>query len=109
MDVSREIYARVVPVMAVVREAAGGDPGTAELERTSKQQTLSAHQMLAEHLGERGCLREDMDVHQAGEVLYGLLSLELYVLFTSELGWSPVRWQQWAGDAVVRAVLRPGA
>lgn len=37
------------------------------------------------------------------------VSRELDVLLTSEIGWSPARRQHWAGDAVVRAVLRPGA
>lgn len=108
LDVSRDIYARVSPVMRVVREAAGSDPEMAEQQRLSRSQTLTAHRMLAEHLAERGCLRAGMDVDEAGEVLYGLVSLDLYVLFVDELGWSPARWQEWATDAVVRTVLHPG-
>lgn len=106
LDMSRVVYARVAPVMRVVREA-GSDPETAEQQRVNKRQTLTAHRALAEHLSQRGSLREDMAVEQAGEVLYGLVSLELYVLFTDELGWSPEQWQGWTTDAVVRAVLRP--
>lgn len=104
LDVSRDIYARVSPVMRVVREAAGSDPEMAEQQRLSRSQSLTAHRVLAE----RGCLRAGMDVDEAGEVLYGLVSLDLYVLFVDELGWSPARWQEWATDAVVMTVLHPG-
>jgi AcrR family transcriptional regulator len=107
MRMSREVYERIVPIMRVVHEASGSDPDMAEQRRTSKEQTLRAHRALAEHLHERGALREDLDVDTAGEVLYTLVSLEVHLLTTAELGWSAQRWERWACDTVVRAVLRP--
>lgn len=106
LDVSAQVYARVVPIMRVVHEASGSDPDLGEQERTNKQQTLQAHRVLAEHLADRDALRADLTVEAAGEVLYALVSLELYVLLTDELGWPVTRWQDWTADAITRTVLR---
>lgn len=105
-EVSQEIYERIVPIMRVVREAAGSDPDMEAQERTNRQQTLTAHGMLAEHLADRGALREDLDVADAAEQLFVVFGLEVHVLTTGELGWSPERWRSWAVSTAVRTVLR---
>lgn len=105
-EVSREIYGRVVPIMRVVREAAGSDADMAAQQATNRRQTLAAHRLLAEHLADRDALRDGLDVTTAGEVLYALLGIDGYVLVTDELGWEPARWQEWVEDLVLRTVLR---
>lgn len=105
-EVSQEIYERIVPVMRVVREAAGSDPDMDAQERTNRQQTLAAHGMLAEHLAERGALRADLDVVAAAEELFVLFGIDLHVLTTRELGWSVDRWRTWAVTTAAATVLR---
>lgn len=102
---SARIYRRIVPIMRVVREAAGSDPETAEQEQTNRTQTLAAHRMLAEELHARGALREGLDVTAAAEELFVLMSLDVYVLVTTGLGWSPERWRTWSATTAARAVL----
>lgn len=105
-EVSHEIYERIVPVMRVVREAAGSDPDMDAQERTNRRQTLAAHGMLAAHLAERGALRADLDETAAAEELFVLFGLDVHVLVTRELGWSVDRWRAWAVATAVRTVLR---
>jgi AcrR family transcriptional regulator len=105
-EVSVEIYDRIAPIMRVVREASGSDPDMAEQEQTNRSQTLTAHRMLAEHLAERDALREGLSIEQAASELFVLMSLEVYVLTTASLGWSPTRWRDWAAGTATRSVLR---
>lgn len=103
--VGREIYERVLPIMRVVHEAAGSEPELAAQELTNRRQTLAAHRVLAEHLADRGALRDGLDVGRAADELYALLGMDLFVLLTSELGWSVADWDAWVRRAVRATVL----
>lgn len=105
-EVSQEIYERIVPVMRVVRQAAGSDPDMEAQERTNRQQTLAAHGMLAEHLAERRALRHDLDVAGAAEQLFVIFGIDVHVLTTGELAWPVERWRSWAVATAARTVLR---
>jgi hypothetical protein len=71
----------------------------------NQQQRRTAHRMFAEHLAERGALRPDLIVQEATDIVFALISLELYVLLTSECGWTDERWRSWTASAVRDAVL----
>ena len=105
VELSGDIFARVAPVMGVVRDAAGSDPEMATQWQTNREQTLTAHRVLAEKLGDLHAFRPGMTVAKATDVIYGLLSLELYLLFTDERGWSADRWQDWVNETLTRAIL----
>lgn len=104
-SLASEVFGRVARIRWMAVTASANDADLAAQERINREQTLASHRVLAEHLDERGALREDLTVEAAGEVLYGLSSLELYVLFTMELGWSSQRWEAWVVDVVMRTVL----
>jgi hypothetical protein len=44
--------------------------------------------------------RAHLSVEHAADVLFGLLSPELYLLFVRDRGWTPERWQQWVYDTL---------
>ncbi|MFF4779153.1 TetR/AcrR family transcriptional regulator, partial [Microtetraspora fusca] len=44
--------------------------------------------------------RAEVSVEEAADLLYGLLSPELYLLFVRERGWTRERWEQWVGDTL---------
>lgn len=62
--------------------------------------------MFAQTLADRGALRPGMDTEEAADTLFGLLSPELYTLYTAQLGWSAERWTKWATGAVTRQLLK---
>jgi hypothetical protein len=40
-------------------------------------------------------VRADLSVEYAADMLYGMLSPELYLLFVRDRGWTPQHWEQW--------------
>jgi AcrR family transcriptional regulator len=108
MHTSRAIFARVAPIMIIVRDAASNDPDMAAQWEINQEQRHIAHRLLAQQLADRRALRAGLSVEEATDILFALISLELYVLLTIERRWPPSQWERWCTDTVVRTVLRPG-
>ena len=106
---SREIFSRVAPVLRIVRDAAGSDPEMAAQWEINQQQRHTAHRALAEILDAKGALRPGLTVDEAADILFALLSLEIFILLTVERGWPPEQWERWAARTVSDTVLtQPG-
>lgn len=103
---SRVIFGRVAPMLSVVRDAAGADPEMAEQWRANQRERYIAHRALAEILAAKKALRPGLTVQNAADVIFTLLSPEVYLLLTMERGWSPGRWQRWLTGTIAQAVLR---
>jgi hypothetical protein len=43
----------------------------------------------------------------AADLLYAVLSTELYLLFVDDRGWSPDQWEQWAYDTLLPQLCSP--
>jgi hypothetical protein len=54
-------------------------------------QTTAARSLMA-----KPGARTDVSAEHAADVLFGLLSPEVYLLFVRDRGWTPERWEQWA-------------
>jgi hypothetical protein len=79
----------------------------AEQWRVNEGQRYIAHRSLAELLAAKGdALRPGLTVDEAADVIFTLLSPEVYLLLTAVRGWPPARWQDWAADTIARAILR---
>lgn len=83
------ILARVAPIMGVVRDAAGHDPEMAAQWAANEQQRVTAFHLLAQLLADRNSLRSGMSMETATDIIFALLSIELYLLFTATRGWTP--------------------
>jgi AcrR family transcriptional regulator len=103
---SRAIFGRVAPMLSIVRDAAGADPEMAEQWRTNQHERYIAHRTLTEILAAKKALRPGLTVHNAADIIFTLLSPEVYLLLTAERGWSPAQWQSWLTDTIAHAVLR---
>ena len=101
----RVIFARVAPMLSIVRDAAGADPEMAEQWRTNQHERYLAHRTLAEILAAKKALRPGMTVQNAADVIFTLLSPEVYLLLTAERGWSPAQWQRWLTNTIAQAIL----
>ncbi|SHM58931.1 TetR/AcrR family transcriptional regulator [Cryptosporangium aurantiacum] len=102
----REILGRITPVMTIVREAMGTDPDLAAQWRTNAEQRVIAHRMLTDALAAQDALRPGLTVERATDLVYSLLSPELYALLTVERGWTPDEWEEWATETLRSAILR---
>ncbi|MFB7294660.1 hypothetical protein [Streptomyces rubiginosohelvolus] len=50
--------------------------------------------------------RPDVDTARAADLLYGLLSPELYLIFTRDRDWSPDVWEAWARTALLAQLCK---
>jgi hypothetical protein len=48
-----------------------------------------------------------VSAEHAADVLFGLLSPELYLLFVRERGWEPARWEAWAFETLRSQLCAP--
>lgn len=99
------VMLRVAALLEVVRGAAPSDPELAALRQANTDQRRTVHTVFAQALADRGALRPGMDTEEAADTLLGLLSPELYTLYTAQLGWSTEHWTEWATGAVTRQLL----
>lgn len=107
LENSRVIYGRVAPLLSIVRDAAGADREASEQWRANQEQRYLAHRTLAEILAAKdSALREGVTVDQAADVIFTIVSLEVYLLLTSVRGWQPRQWQDWVADTLALAILR---
>jgi hypothetical protein len=49
--------------------------------------------------------RAGLSAEQAADVMFALLSPELYLLLVRDRGWSPERWEEWTRE-LLRTQLR---
>lgn len=103
---SRVIFGRVAPMLSIVRDAAGADPDMAAQWQANQHERYIAHRTLAEILAAKQALRPDLTVQQAADIIFTLLSPEVYLLLAAERGWSPAQWQDWLTGTIAQAVLR---
>ncbi|HEV7646942.1 MAG TPA: helix-turn-helix domain-containing protein [Actinophytocola sp.] len=102
---SKAIFMRVAPIMRVVRDAAAVDEAMAEQWAVNQTQRATAHRALVEVLAAKGPLRDGLTVDRATDIVFSLISFEVYLLLTVERGWSADAWERFITATVADAVL----
>ncbi|MER5645345.1 helix-turn-helix domain-containing protein [Streptosporangium sp. NPDC002524] len=102
---TREILGRVAPLMPLIANAAATDPQIAAQWPDGPDPRYTVHRTAAQALVGKPDARPDVSVAMAADLLFGLLSPQLYLLFVQDRGWSPDRWEEWA-YATLTAQLR---
>ncbi|CAL9353830.1 hypothetical protein SUDANB121_00532 [Nocardiopsis dassonvillei] len=94
------VMERVAGLLEAVRGGAA-DPDLAALWRTNVEQRRTVQRVFADALADRGALRPGLGAQEAADLMLGLLSPELFTLYTVHLG----RSAQWWREHTTRAVL----
>ncbi|GGQ14884.1 TetR/AcrR family transcriptional regulator [Streptomyces mutabilis] len=104
---ARAVLERAAPVLEVVHAAAAADRELAELWQLNRRQRHAVQLAFAEALVAKsvGALRDGIDAATAADIGLAVLGPETYGLLVTGRGWSPARWQHWAGDALARQLL----
>jgi AcrR family transcriptional regulator len=106
--VSRGLISRVGPLAAVLLSAAcSADSDLAELAATISRERLFGATAFTDHLAGLGALAPGLTREQARDVVWTLISPEVYRLLVLERGWSAAMYERWLGDTL-RAALLPG-
>ncbi|HVL06992.1 MAG TPA: helix-turn-helix domain-containing protein [Acidimicrobiales bacterium] len=104
---SRAIYERVAGLLRVVRDAAGSDPSMAQQWAVNQQQRLEAFRHLARTLARTDRLRPGVSSAQAADLIFAMLSPEVFELLVSERRWSPRAWETRMVTVLEAALLEP--
>lgn len=102
----RAINERVAPLIRVMEQAASVDPALQEL-RTKVIGAIRADCTLAVARYWRNVLRPGLSEDEAADAMAALISPAVYSTLTTDLGWSPDRYQQWLAHALPHVLLRP--
>jgi AcrR family transcriptional regulator len=102
---ARVIFGRVAPIMKVVRDAAGSDAEMAVQWQTNLAQRYTAQRAVVQQLADKQALRPELTVDQAADIVFCLVSHEVYQLFTVERRWTPTQWERWVKDTLTTAIL----
>lgn len=97
---SSAILARVAPIMRVLEAAVANDPEVAALWPEDEDLRYVVQRAAADALIAKPGARKGLTVDEAADVLYGILSPELYLLFTRDRRWPHARWVQWATNTL---------
>ena len=103
-----DIDARVAPLWEVARNAASADPDIAAQVHHYETLILQADRDFVTMLAASGGLRDGLDPQRAADIVFGLLSHELYRLLVIEQGWAPADWEQWVADTLAAQLLPAG-
>jgi AcrR family transcriptional regulator len=101
------ILARTHAIYAVVQAAAAGEAG--ELLVENKRQRHEGQRMIAETLGRKPGFAPGLTVDTAADLIYGLVSEDLYGLLVVDRGWSTEEWERWCADILVGVLFPKGS
>jgi AcrR family transcriptional regulator len=94
------VLARVAPIMDVLRAAGAQEPTLAGLWQQDTDPRLEVQTTAARSLTAKPGATPGMTTERAADLLYALLSPELYLLFIRDRGWTPQRWEQWVYETL---------
>lgn len=103
------IHRRSGALLRALLGAAATDPELRRLWEDIEASRLVGQGRFAGFLAERGVLRPDRSVEEAGDIVWTLCSLVVHDLLVVTRGWSYERYQAWLTEALSRELLRGGA
>ena len=104
--ISRDLITRVGPLAAALLAAGhSADPELADLAATISRERLFGATAVTDHLAELDGLAPGVTRRQARDVVWTLISPEVYRMLVLERGWTGRRYEQWLTGSLSAAVL----
>ena len=101
----RETQERIAPLFLALRDASSTEPEARVIWQEISDRRATNMRKLIRDLGDAGRVRKGLSIDEAADVVWVTNSPELYVMLTSERGWSPERYERWLADAWCRLLL----
>ncbi|MEV4169925.1 helix-turn-helix domain-containing protein [Nonomuraea sp. NPDC049709] len=106
---TRPVLERVAPITKVLDTAVAMDPEVAALWSLGTDPRHVVQSTTAASLMAKPGARPDVPVEVAADVLFALLSPELFLLLVADRGWSPERYEEWVYRTLaVQLLAEPG-
>ncbi|GGQ18434.1 AcrR family transcriptional regulator [Actinomadura coerulea] len=90
-----EVLGRVAPIMPMISAAGAADPQIAAQWPDGPDPRYTVHRAAAEALAGKPDARPGVSAATAADLLFALLSPQLYLLFVQDRGWAPDAWEEW--------------
>ena len=104
--ISRDLIARVGPLAAVLLAAGhSGEGEVAALAETIGRERLAGATAVTNHLTELGALAPEVSKEQARDMVWTLISPEVYRMLVAERGWSDANYELWLARSLHAALL----
>ncbi len=100
-----EVTERVAPVLEIMRFAAKTEPDIADLLQQMLEERWKNMAIVIQHVVANGPLREGIDTVQATDIVWTLMSTEVFLLLTIDRGWSKDQYRDWLADSLIRLLL----
>jgi AcrR family transcriptional regulator len=102
-----DVLGRSAQLQQVLRSAAVVDQEAADLLEAINKQRVDGQSRVARALSERAALADGIGEAEAVDIIYALMSSEVYRILTVERGWSPDRYERWLSRALCAVLLAP--
>jgi AcrR family transcriptional regulator len=103
--ISRHIQETCADLLRFMRES--GDPGLLALLRENQEGRLAQESFLSAALDRTGKLRAGMSSAEVPAVIWAMTSSDVYSMLVVERGWTPNRYEDWLGTALIDLLLVP--
>jgi AcrR family transcriptional regulator len=104
LEATTPIFSRVAPLAAVFKS---GDPEVAAIWEHSEKLRLDGYRVMLEALARKAKPRRGLSLNEATDVMFVLLSPEMYWSLVYGQGWSPQRWRGWVTQTLAEALWGP--
>lgn len=105
--VASEVNSRTAPIYRILLGAASSDPDAAALLEDLNRQRRAGQGQIARSLARAGALRPGLREREAADIVYTLMSPEVYRLLVLDRRWPPQRYERWLTQTVVESLLPP--
>ncbi|MGV0743091.1 TetR/AcrR family transcriptional regulator [Mycolicibacterium sp. XJ870] len=105
--VASDVNSRTAPSYRILVGAASSDADAATLLEDLNRQRFAGQGQLARSLARAGSLRAGLRERDAADVIYALMSPEVYRLLVVDRGWPPERYEGWVTETLIDRLL-PG-
>ena len=105
--VASEVNSRAAPIYRVLVGASSSDPGVASMLEDVNRQRRTGQGQVVRSLARAGALRPGLRERDGADVVYALMSPEMYRLLVLDRGWSPQRYERWLTGTLIDCLLPP--
>lgn len=109
VDGVRGVLTRVAPITKVLATAVAMDPEVAGAWPQRSDPRYTVHRTAADDLATKPDIDPALAPDDIADILYGLLSPELFLVFTSDRNWPLDKWSHWTINALRTQLCAPAA
>jgi AcrR family transcriptional regulator len=102
---TRLVLRRSAALQNVLLSSAGVDPEAAEMLAVARSQRHTGQSRIVQALARSGHLREGLTPKTAADIIYAVMSPEVFHMLTVERRWSEARYERWLAESLRAQLL----